>query len=344
MTDLAILKAPEKRPSDFFENKEYDQLLDKAIEETSGLVYPLDAEGEKAAKADATAINKFARAFDKFIADTFKQQTSEITTWRDSKKAKTKQLLTNRTHLINQFAEMREKKLANIKLVLETELATLWDNKGVSVEFQDSTGFDDLIKLSAITPKGSITATAKKALDAIASNNLTRQIVINNRIIEIENRSLRAEINPPLTKNHLGDALYANDKTFNHTLDQLVNTEIDRRKEMEQRIISQQEAKKQAEIEAAVAKAEKLALEKAKAEVENHATEMAANKVEIKTTIEPEPAPKPVNGKHTVDINFTLRVQISDRISDKSVLDHFKKQLPEKLLQSLIYAEAKSCH
>ena len=72
LKDLSeILVVKDELPSDFFTSELYDQQLDSAIEATNNLVYPLDADGEKLAKTDATSINKFAKMFDSFIAKTF---------------------------------------------------------------------------------------------------------------------------------------------------------------------------------------------------------------------------------------------------------------------------------
>lgn len=336
----AILELPSELPADFFENSEkYDHQLDTAIEQTKSLVYPLNESGEKLAKADATAINKFAKAYDGFIALTFKKKTESITLWRDNKKARTKKLLDNRQQLINQFSEMREQKLAEIKATLELTLASLWNESNVRVEFQHDSGFEKLIKLTAVTAKGAITAKTHREIQAIVSHNLAEQTRIDSRVMEIENRCLRAEINPPFSKEYLGDALTGDDDHFNNKLGELIQLELKRRAEHEERLAKKSEADKQAALEAQQAEADTKARAKAQDEIQVPQETAATSK-----SVEQEkPAPVIENGKHAVEISATFKIQVSDRVSDEAVKNHFLSQLPEKLRAAIDTVEAKSC-
>lgn len=270
-----ILVIDDQLPGDFFTNPAYDEKLDIAIESTKGLVYSLDDIGEKAAKSDATSINKFATLFDKFIAATFKAQTETVSSWRDSKKAKTKALLANRQQLIDQFAEKRLEKLDEIMDVLSKELLLRRLEKGVKDEFFGCADLSPLVKLTGtLTEGGQLTKKAKEFVMSIATDNLAQQNKIEGRIMILENRCLRADINPPLTKAHLGVVLYADDDVFNAKVDELINAEIERRAEMEARIIKQQEAENQKKIEDALKlqqdEANRIAREKAQQEAINN--------------------------------------------------------------------------
>jgi len=317
----------------------------------------IHADGEKLAKADATSINKFVRMFDGFIAKTFKKESLEITLWRDGKKQKTKILLENRQKLIDQFAEKRQEKLDNVSLMLDLCLGKTRELNNVSEEFYGECDFSSLIKLTGtLTPRGELTKKATDFIRNIATNEKAEQIRIESRHLHLENRCLRAEINPPLTYIHLGTDFYAEDDVFNAKVEQLVNAEIERKAEMEARIIKQQEANKQAEIDAALKaqQAEADANARVKAIEEQETTEPEKQTTEPVTT-EPkqqaasvakepinEPVQKPVNGKHTVRITAKFAINVSDRVSDNAVRDHFISQLPEKLKSAIEVVVAES--
>lgn len=376
LKDLSeILVIKDELPSDFFTNDFYDKQLDAAIESTTNLVYPLDGDGEKLAKADATSINKFAKMFDGFIAKTFKSKTSDITLWRDNKKDKTKILYENRKKLLDQFIERRQEVLDKIAIDLDAQLIKERNHAEIDSAFYSNVDFSSLIKLTGtLTPKGSLTKKATDFIRAIANNEKSEQIRIEGRHLHLENRCLRAEINPPLTHIHLGTDFHAEDDVFNAKVEELVNAEIERKSEMEARIIKQQEAKKQAEIDAALkaqqAEADAIAKSKAQQERldqekkaedqlrEHKGTGGVANSQDTARHMgidseqsyrdatpipesTPEPVEKPVNGKHEVVINAVFRLQVSDRVSDAAVIAHFIKQLPEKLELSMISAETK---
>lgn len=362
-------------PADFFTNPIYDQRLDHAIELTSNLVYPINDEGEKQAKADATSINKFAKAYDGFIAAVYKSQTEEITAWRTSKKDKTKRLLENRQALIDQFAEARQKKLDSIRSQLELRLAEEWNEKGVKAEFQNG-DIEPILSLTAITPKGALTKKANDFISGIVAGNLAEQQRIEARHLLIENRCLREDINPPLTYAHMGEAFNADDEAFNAKLEQLIVTEKERKAEMEERIRKAQELDNQRKIDAALkeqqAEANRIAREKAEAERKpepapqtsrDEAAELRekaahieqaahradrnadrnrelAQAAELRKQADELEAPRP--GKRTVMVTATFAFNgISERVSNAGVEKFFVEQLSEKLQSILSSTESR---
>lgn len=367
---IELFTLPESLPADFFANKKYSEQLELAIKETGSLVYALDGDGEKRAKQDATSINKFAKLFDSFVAAEYKAQTGVMGEWRAGNKQRISVLLENRQKLINQFAEKRAERLAFIESIINLHLAYAWNEKAVRVEYQNELGlFEAAIKLSSLTPKDAVSAPAKRIIDEIVSLNSSQQMLIDGRIIEIENKCLRAEINPPFSKEYLGDALFSDDEFFNQKLSELIGLELKRRAEHEERIKKQAEATKQAEIDAALKaqqiEADKIARDKAQQAQEkavNEATHRANEQKKLnqlnqeqapeatakayqEPAREPEKAPAaiPQNGKHAVRMTIEFNMQISDRVSDDAVKDWLLNQLPDNLKGAISYAEATTC-
>lgn len=336
LTDVLVINDSEV-PEDFFTSDYYDQQIDAAIAATTGLVYALDDEGEKQARADATLINKYVKKFDSFIGNVFKSKTSKITIWRDEKKAKTKKLLENRQVSLNQFAEKRTEKLTLIRGIVNSYLNDTRLAVKIKPEFVvNNPDLTPVLKLSGtLTPNNALTKKAKVFIDALVSAELSEQSRIESRHLLLENRCLKAGINPPLTKIHFGTDFYADDCVFNSKVEELIAAEIIRKTEMEALIIEQQSAK-QAEIDSAITRLQD-AEEKPVAQPEKS----PRSQPEGKPIAMPETMP--VNGKHAVEIKVKFRMQISDRVTDKAVQDYFLKQLPEKIKSSIEFLETKSC-
>jgi hypothetical protein len=248
LTDLLVIH--DQLPADFYTNTAYDAQLDKAIEASSNLVYTLDDDGEKKAKSDATSINKFATMVDKFVAATYKEQTEAAAQWRDGKKLKIKLLRDNRQRLIDLHEEKRNEKLTLIRSILSDCLNELYDND-VKEEFRKG-DIEPAVKLNALTPGGKLTAAAIRFCKALYDTDLAEQKRIEARHLLLENRCLRAEINPPLTQAHFGTVFYASDEIFNEKLEQLIEAEVSRKAEMEERIRKQTEAENQRKIDDAL--------------------------------------------------------------------------------------------
>jgi len=338
LSEILILE--DKLPVDFYTNKDYDKKIDVAIEQTKNLVYSLDDEGEKAAKADATAINKFVTLYTKFIAATFKLQTEVVSAWRSNKKSKLDLLIENRQRLLDQFAEKRTEKLHLIRDKLTQCLLSSWDDNSVKPEFRNG-DIMPLVKLSGtLTDTGNLTAKAVKFCEDIAKENLQHQQKIEGRHLILENKCLRADINPPLTQVHFGSVFYAEDDVFNAKLNELIESEVQRRAEMEARIIKQQEAQKQKEIEAALKsqqdEANRNAEEKIRRELtEEPRTTEPETKVQVtqehkQETDKNDPVKYP--DKRSVLVTVVFKFDgISNRVSNQAVVEFCIKQMPEKL-------------
>lgn len=250
-TSLAeILVISDESPTDFFSNPAYDEQLDKAVAQTTGLVYSADDEGEKLMKADATNINKFATTCKKHALATYKLQTDEIQQLRAVKDGKVKLLLDNRQSMIAQFTELREAKLSLIRTKLTECLAGFWE-AGVKEEFRTGS-IEPMVIYSSLTPKENLTANAIKFCKDISDGNFAQQTKIESRHLILENRCLKEGINPPLTKVHFGTVFYADDEFFNAKLEELVASEIQRVAEMKAKIERDNEAANQKKIDDAL--------------------------------------------------------------------------------------------
>lgn len=372
-TDLAkILIIGDQLPDDFYLNPIYDQNLDRAIAETQSLVYTIDETGEKAAKSDATSINKFATLYDKFISTTFKRETEQVATWRDGKKAKTKRLLENRQRIIDQFAEQRAKKLEAIRSMLADQLTEYRQEIGVKSDYFSGADITPMVKLTgSMTDGGKLTKSAVDFLKSIATSELSEQNRIEARALMLENRCLKEGINPPLSKVHFGTVFFAEESIFAEKLEQLIVAEIERKVEMEERIRKQQEAENERKLAAALKaqqdeanrvafelvkkqQQEAIEIEQAKVRAEEFSKKpdepvsQAVTQMRVESAIaekrksEFDQKHPNVPGKRTVTVCVDFRFDgISETVTNAGVAKYLIGLLPEKLQAIATVVEAK---
>lgn len=325
----AVLILAEQMPADFRSNAKYKRDILTAIQTTANLVYPQTDEGEKAMKADATAINKFATQFKRFTLDTVKRDTEEVTKWKTGMQQLIDQLLQNRQSAIDQFEEVRLAKLAEIRGKLAEALILAWDELGVIPEFRKG-DVEPWVKSGSVTETGKLTQKSNSAVRTIANGNLVVQNRIAHRHMLIENRCLRADINPPLSHLHFGELFFmANDAEFDTKLEELVEEEIARRAEMADRIKKQQEEETQRRIDDALKQQQDEADRIARETAEKAANEQKAAAPQVAA---PAPSAPSVNGRRSVIVSAQFRFDgIRDTVSNEGVEKFLLGQLPEKL-------------
>ena len=103
--------------------------IENQVKLTENLVYPITTEGEKAMKADATAINRFATDLDKTAAAIYKAATDQATKNRTITKCMVSALQTNRKNIISQFEEKKAERLEEVRGIVNEALDLAWDNK-----------------------------------------------------------------------------------------------------------------------------------------------------------------------------------------------------------------------
>jgi len=362
-----LIVIPSEMPVDFYKDtNKYQKELDKAIETAKSLVHPLDDEGRKLAKADAAMIRKLAKTHNDFALSTFRSLTDKVKLFKDAISGKAKDLEKEADNIISRFDEFERVKLEEIKSLLTDKYLLLLDESDVKPEYRGVADLSLMVKLTgSLTDSGALSKKSIDFLKAIVADKLANQNKIESRILLIENRCLKSEINPPLSKVHFGTVLYADDEVFNAKLDELIAAEVDRREQMAERIRKQQEAENQRKIDEAlrlqqdeanrIAKAEQAAKDAAlRQEHQNQLSELRSkviqdqeNKPEIKKVEEsfnkvfaPEPAAPSIQGKRTVRVMVQFDwPDVSERSSDAAVTNFLetklRESLPEKLLNMM---------
>ncbi len=273
-TELSVIEA--KSLVDFLSLSEqsqehlYSELtqqeIDKKIALTDNLVYEPNEAGEKSMNADATAINKFATLLDKTSAAIFKRRTESANADRTITKGQVERLKNNRSRAIAQFEELKTARLQAIKETLVDALNAAWQEKEVACAFMKSLAPEP--KESLLTDKGVLKSAVKKLIDELAQTDKNAQIEHESRVKDVEIACRRAGISTPFDPETIGPALYDKDKAvFQARLERLIGLDASRKLEIEAKIIRDQEAQKQREIDEALrtqqAEANRIAREEA---------------------------------------------------------------------------------
>lgn len=124
----------------------------------------------------------------------------------------------------------------------------LWESTGVQPEFRRAQ-YADLVILTNVTGKGALTAKAKQEVQNRVNADKQLQDQTEKRLLMLENVCLKAGMIASLTRAHVETFLFADDATYQHRLDAMIGSELERQRATEQRLREQQAAE-QARIDA----------------------------------------------------------------------------------------------
>lgn len=218
-----------------------------------------------------------------------------------------------------------------------------WDELGVETDYRKAS-IDDLVKLGSLTPKGELTKGAKAEVENRCKLDLAQQEKIASRLMDLENRCLKAEINPPLSRASVASFLHSEDAHFYTLLDNLVNAEIERKAEAERLMKARLEAENQRKLDEALKaqqlEANRIATEAARKEAAERqaegirrAQELKAQEEAQKPVEQPAPPQNDYPGEQIVAqvdagmlVNFNVEVMVAHKYTFRSKLntDHGK--------------------
>ena len=203
------------------------------------------------AKKLAIKLNAFAAAFDNRRKEIEKEAKKPI----DTLKAEV-------DIIVSLFKEGREKLLSQIKVfedekrslclkLLQEELEYQYDKSGIEPEFR-TVKIDDLVIISNLTDTETLAKKAKNEIMMRTGGALAMQNLVQNRLLTLENASLKAGLKSPLERRHIESFLRESDSVYGVKLSNLIETEVKRQEEIEAKILKQEgeRLRKEAEIKA----------------------------------------------------------------------------------------------
>lgn len=250
-------------------------------------------DGVKGAKKDAAELRKVAKHVDGMRKDFEKQVMGNWPEQSESIKAIVTRLTDTAKAIADQAKKFEEQRLVDIRDALIDTLNANRNVESVDDEFRTSS-IDDLVKLGAMTEKGSITAATVSKIKQLVSNEKALQMQTEMRLLKLENESYRAGLAAPLTRAHVETFLFADDTTYQSRLEAMLESEKERQAVAERKVREQ--------VQAEQPKAE--ALPATNEAMESMVADMVSN------SMLEEPAVEPVSNEQINHVEPTIEKQI----------------------------------
>ena len=204
--------------------------------------------------ADAKKLATQLNANKKVIDDRRKAEVANASVPVKAFDAKMKELVAmcvdGRQKLVDQIKKFEDETRAKCLAILKVEVEAEWNKHGVEGEFRQAEIDDIAQKVSSLTAGGKLTKGAAKELERRVLENKMLQDCTHRRLLELENRSHRADLAAPLTRDHVAHFLFEDEETYNENLSRLISAEVERQRQAEARAIKREDDRKAAEQQA----------------------------------------------------------------------------------------------
>lgn len=222
----------------------------------------------------AQEISARGKEFNRLRIDKVKEISAPIKLFEDQMKELTSLCNQVADSIKTQVKTFEDERLADISRKLIAEMFSVRERFKIEPEFRVET-IDHLIKLTAVTAKGALKKATISELERIAQNELARQQVTENRLLQLESESYKAGLTTPLVRLNVEPFLFLDKESYEANLLALIESELKRQEQAEIRKQEQEERKARA----------KAIAEQRKQEQESHA--------EVKETADIDERPVP---------------------------------------------------
>ena len=264
-----------------------------------------------------------------------KEVINEITAPIDEFKQSCKELVflceEAKNNLILQGQAFQTKRLNGWKAILNEYLLLQYEVFIIQNEFK-TLNVDDLAMKSNFTDKNNLTASTKSTIDSKIQAILLLQNKVAMRLVELENKCLKAGLISSLERRHIENFIKSDDETYNKHLNILFENELKRQNE----IILEQE-RKQAQILLEQKKEQERILaeqeRKHKAEIEAMQTKEADPVKQKEVVLPPVAKVNLDNSKIVFNIiaNFTIEVDNNSNETEESIKERFYNKMKNEL-------------
>jgi hypothetical protein len=145
-----------------------------------------------------------------------------------------------RKKILEQVQKFEDVTIEKVRKLLGETLTKLYADFKLQGEFQ-TVGYDDLIKITAMTAVGRLTKRAKDQLQMRVTERKSMQDQTERRLLELENQSYKAGLLAPLSRAHVETFLFANDEIYQDRLSKIIESELGRQKEAQEKMNQQME-------------------------------------------------------------------------------------------------------
>ena len=220
-------------------NGNFKEIKTELMEQLKQFDLIVDVDSVKTAKAMATQINKLSGKIDKKRKQIVEELSAPIKEFETMMEELKTLCQDSRQNLLSQVKVYDQKKIDEVKKLLEEELQNKYIHYGVKEEFQ-SVKTDDLVILSHLTPGGSLAKKARDIIDEKVNKVKKFQEKIDTRLLTLETICFKGGLVAPLTRENINHFLMIeSDDEYLEQLTSLIANEVTRMqnaKELEERI------------------------------------------------------------------------------------------------------------
>lgn len=234
--------------------------------------------------------------------------------------------------------------------VLEQTRADLWDEYSITAEFRRAE-FEDLVKVTALTKKGSLAKATGDELEKRVRDDKALQDQTEKRLAGLAGASYDAGLAAPLTRDHVEHFLFAGDDKYAAELQRILDAEVERQHRAEQRVRdnAEREAHQKAEAEAKEAERQRRMEDAARAESgapeapqgaeetppwEDEPPAVGADGAPDAPAV-PPPGTEPVAGRDTWYVVLTFEVRVPAGTSRDDIKAQARSIVDERALKTL---------
>ena len=298
------------------------------------------------AREKAKEINATRKMIDQVRKDRRREAMAPIEEWDGQMKSLTGICDEAREQITSQIERFDQERMEECERLLTDALSKAWDRLEVD-SGQRRAVIADLVKLGNLTDKANLTKAAQQAVETRAQEDRSRQDKVRMRLLELENRSYRAGLAAPLTADHVYQWLEADDDTYEHQLQRILDAEVKREEQAaaaRQREQQQEQARREAEEKARAEREQRQATEQASAPDTAKApagpgSEQATSPVETPagaTQEAPRPSAAPAgSGRHAVTVTCTFETAVPGSVTDQQIEAELRRKLEAAGITSL---------
>lgn len=283
------------------------------------------ADTVKDAKALATDLNKTAKAIDDQRKEIVNEVSGPVRAFEERMKELRTMCKDGRTKILDQIEVFENETRALAQTMLADLAATLFHEKNVTEEFQ-KIDYSGLVKTDSVTAGGKLTRGARTKLEAMVAEARAKQDKVKMRLVTLENRSYRAGLKSPLTRDHVEQFLFADDAHYEAQLQRLIAAEVTRQEETEKQLREQMEKEAQT-------------ASPPPAEPPPESEEEWTPPAETAQPEPPPPAETPPNGKVRFIVTATFDIAAPATATSKQIENKLRQRLEAAGITSLASVE-----
>lgn len=246
MSDTTAMISLEAKPAVLSIN--FDELKAHLQEHVSQYDIVVTADTVADAKKLATDLNKQRLELEAKRKEAVAKVSEPIKEFEGQMKELAELYQQGRQKILNQVEKFEDETRELARELLTKAREKQWKELLVKDEFRKAE-FEDLIKLTAVTKAGNLSASAANELKSRVQADRDLQNRTRMRLMELENRSYKAGLAAPLSREHVEPILFADDQAYEAGIEKILTVELARQEAVEARARQRMEQERRAEEE-----------------------------------------------------------------------------------------------